>query len=76
MVSQVGTMWHYAALLYPICTNNLLFYNFKCKLEVKAPSKKKKRKKRKEKREKEESSILNLLTLRLELCSVSNADLY
>jgi hypothetical protein len=75
MVSQVGTMWHYAALLYPICTNNLLFYNFKCKLEVKAPSKKT-RKKRKEKREKEESSILNLLTLRLELWSVSNADLY
>jgi hypothetical protein len=43
-------MWHYAALLYPICTNNLLFYNFKCKLEVKAPSKKKKKKKKKRKK--------------------------
>jgi len=66
--------------MQPCCTQfvPIIFYSITltANWKLKPPPKKKKRKKRKEKREKEESSILNLLTLRLELCSVSNADLY
>jgi hypothetical protein len=68
--------------MQPYCTQfvPIIFYSITLsanwKLKPPPKKKRKKRKKRKEKREKEESSILNLLTLRLELWSVSNADLY
>jgi hypothetical protein len=65
--------------MQPYCTQfvPIIFYSITLSANWKLkPPPKKQEKKRKEKREKEESSILNLLTLRLELWSVSNADLY